>query len=105
MRWEKRNWTMQAVRFTKFYEDRVEKGLLAKKKRCIFTKGSYSQHDVEKLILSMPFKRYEDMHIMHHSKQLGIIQFYRILAKQITEEDIKAIRESCNKAIQRCFKD
>ena len=31
------------------------------KKPCIFTKGEYSVKDVENLILSMPFKRFEDM--------------------------------------------
>ena len=87
--------------FAAFYEDRRAHGLPAEKKNCIFTKGGYSQKDVERLILSMPFKRYEDMHIMHHSKHLGTLQFYKTLVRQLTDEDYAAIRESCHQAIDR----
>lgn len=37
--------------FAAFYEDRLAHGLPAEKKNCIFTKGGYSQKDVERLIL------------------------------------------------------
>lgn len=46
--------------FADYYENRTAKGLVAEKKSCIFTKGGYSDKDVERLILSMPFKRFED---------------------------------------------
>ena len=94
---------MQAHSFAAFYEDRIARGLPAEKKNCIFTKGGYTQKDVERLILSMPFKRYEDMHIMHHSKHLGTLEFYKALARQLTAEDYAAIRESCKTAIARYF--
>ena len=92
-----------AERFAAFYEERKAKGLPAEKKPCIFTKGEYTKHDVEKLILGMPFKRYEDMHVMHHAKQLGTIQFYKALYKQITDEDIQKIRECCDAGIKKYF--
>lgn len=38
-----------------------DKGLIPEKKPCLFTKGGYTDKDVERLILSMPFKRFEDM--------------------------------------------
>ena len=91
--------------FAGFYEDRIAKGLSAEKKNCIFTKGGYSQKDVERLMLSMPFKRFEDMHIMHHSKHLGTIEFYRTLAKQLTQDDYKTIRNSCERAINKYFQE
>ncbi len=89
--------------FAKFYEDRRKKGLPVEKKTCIFTKGGYAQHDVERLILSMPFKRFEDMHVMHHAKQLGTLQFYKQLMKQLTAEDIESIKAWCEKGISRYF--
>ena len=89
--------------FANFYEDRKEKGLPVEKKTCIFTKGGYTQHDVERLILSMPFKRFEDMHVMHHAKQLGTLQFYKQLMKQLTVEDIESIKAWCEKGISRYF--
>ena len=75
----------------------------ARKKKCIFTKGEYSQKDVERLILSMPFKRYEDMHILHHSKHLGTLQFDKAFLRQLSDEDYTAIRESCHAAITKYF--
>lgn len=89
--------------FAKFYEDRVARGLPAEKKPCIFTRGGYSEHDVERLILAMPFKRFEDMHIMRHSKYIGIIALYKTLAKQLTDDDIEVLRQSCDAAIHRYF--
>lgn len=92
-----------ARNFARFYEDRREKKLPVEKKTCIFTKGNYTQHDVERLILSMPFKRFEDMHVMHHAKQLGTIEFYKQLIKQLTSEDIATMKTWCNEAITRYY--
>ena len=89
--------------FARFYEERREKGLPPEKKPCIFTRGGYTPKDVERLILTMPFRRFEDMHVMHHAKQLGTIQFYRFLFKQLTEDDLEQIRESSQEALRRYF--
>ena len=92
-----------ATDFAKYYEDRRAKGLPPEKKPCIFTKGEYTGKDVEQLILRMPFRRFEDMHAVHHAKQLGTIQFYKGLFKQLTEEDFDQIRESSREALRRYF--
>lgn len=92
-----------AADFARFYEERKERGLPPEKKECIFTKGGYTAKDVERLILSMPFKRFEDMHAVHHAKQLGIIQFYKSLYNQLTDEDFAQIRESSREALKRYF--
>lgn len=89
--------------FAAYYEDRKKRGLPAEKKPCIFTKGDYTEKDVEGLILRMPFKRFEDMHAMHHAKQLGTIEFYRSLAKQLTEEDYDIMRQSSEEALKKYF--
>ena len=92
-----------AAEFAEYYEHRREKGLHPEKKNCIFTRGGYTQHDVERLILSMPFKRFEDMHMMHHAKQLGILQMDKWLFRKLTETDIEQIREWCTQALDRYF--
>ncbi|MBQ9290542.1 MAG: DEAD/DEAH box helicase family protein [Clostridia bacterium] len=89
--------------FAQFYEKRRADGLQVEKKNCIFTRGDYTQHDVERLILSMPFKRFEDMHVMHHAKQLGILQFYKQLMKQLTPEDLERVRVWCFNGIERYY--
>ena len=92
-----------AADFARYYEERREKGLPPEKKTCIFTKGGYTAKDVEQLILRMPFRRFEDMHAVHHAKQLGTIQFYKALFNQLTEDDFDQIRESSNEALRRYF--
>ena len=92
-----------AADFARYYEERKEKGLPPEKKPCIFTKGDYTARDVEQLILRMPFRRFEDMHAVRHAKQLGTIQFYKSLFRQLTEEDFEQIRESSTEALERYF--
>ena len=43
----------------------------------------------------MPFKRFEDMGIMHHSKNIGIFQLDRYIIKNPTDNDIKKTDNKC----------
>lgn len=89
--------------FTAYYENRIERGLPAEKKACIFTKGGYTEKDVERLILNMPFKRFEDMGFMHHAKYLGTIQIDRQIFKKLTQDDIRRLNSFCDEALGRYF--
>ena len=86
-----------------FYENRREAGLQAEKRPCIFTRGGYAQREVERLILSMPFRRFEDMHVMHHARQLGTLQLNQLLYRQLTGEDLEQLRKWCKSAIRRYY--
>ena len=90
--------------FAWYYEDRVKKGLPAEKKNCIFTKGGYTTKDVERLILSMPFNRFEGMGYMRHSKYLGIIQIDKSIMKTLNSDDISTILKYCTDALDRYWK-
>lgn len=90
-----------AESFAWYYEDRIKRGLPAEKKNCIFTKGDYSLKDVERLILSMPFKRFEGMGYMRHSKYLGVIQIDKSIMKTLDDEDISTILTYCTDALER----
>lgn len=89
--------------FAGFYEDRIAQGLPAEKKKCIFTKGSYTEKDVERLILSMPFKRFEDMGFMHHAKYLGTIQLDRSIVRKLTDADKNMLKQYCKRALDKYF--
>lgn len=91
--------------FASFYEYRIERGLPAEKKPCIFTKGGYTDKDVEKLILSMPFKRFEDMNFIHHAKHLGVIQLEKAILRRLDEADIAMIRHKCRESLKKYFGD
>ena len=91
--------------FASFYEHRIERGLPAEKKPCIFTKGDYTDKDVERLILSMPFKRFEDMNFIHHAKHLGTIQFEKAIMRRLDDTDIANIRHKCRESLKKYFGD
>ena len=90
--------------FSWYYEDRIKNGLPAEKKTCIFTKGGYTAKDVEKLILSMPFKRFESMGYMRHSKYIGIIQIDKSIMKDWTDADAAALQKCCSDALERYWR-
>ena len=89
--------------FALFYENRREAGLQVEKRPCIFTRGGYAQREVERLILKMPFRRFEDMHVMHHARQLGTLQLNQMLYRQLTGEDLEQLRKWCKSAIRRYY--
>jgi len=91
--------------FAQFYEDRIQAGKVPEKKPCIFTKGGYTQKDVERLILNMPFKRFEDMGFMSHSKFLGVIRMDRSIMHRLTDHDLEILRRSSNDALAKYFGD
>ena len=91
--------------FASFYEHRIEQGKAAEKRPCIFTKGGYTDKDVERLILSMPFKRFEDMNFMHHARHLGIIQLEKAISRRLESADIERIRECCQAALRQYFSE
>ena len=93
-----------ATSFAKYYEERIAQGLPAERKACIFTKGGYSMRDVETLILSNPFKRFEDMGYMHHSKYLGILQIDKSIIKDFNEDDMSDLLTYCDEALGRYWK-
>lgn len=57
--------------FIDFYEDRKAHGMIAEKSTSIYQKGGYTRKDVEKNILSNPFKRFEDMRFLMRCKERG----------------------------------
>ena len=51
----------------------------------------------------MPFKRFEGMGFMHHSKNIGIIQLDRDIIKNLTDDDVKKLITGANKALKKYF--
>ena len=60
--------------FKNYYEGRRAVGLLVEKLRSIFTRSDYTDKEAERNILANPFKLFEDMQMLWHTKTLGIIQ-------------------------------
>ena len=73
------------------------------KQNSIFAKGGYTDKEAERNILSNPFKRFEDMNMMHHTKTLGVIEIYSSVWKNLSDEEKDYILSICNKKLDEYY--
>ena len=85
--------------FKNFYESRRASGLVVEKSNSIFAKGGYTDKEAEHNILSNPFRRFEDMNMMRHTKTLGIIEVDSTVWKKLNEEDKTKIEMNCEEKL------
>ena len=85
--------------FINFYENRKEKGLIVEKASSIFQKDSYTEKEVEKNIISNPFKRFADMSFFRRSKDISYIEVNPLIWKKLNEEDKRKIIDVCEKKL------
>ena len=85
--------------FRDYYESRRSAGLTVEKSNSIFAKGGYTDKDAQRNILSNPFKRFEDMQMLRHTKTLGIIQVDESVWKRLTEEEKREIEDVCDEKL------
>ena len=89
--------------FRSFYESRREAGLVVEKANSIFAKHDYTDKQAERLILIYPYKRFENMNMMHHTKTLGIVEVDSTVWKKLTVEEKKRIEVICNERIEKYY--
>ena len=85
--------------FRSFYEGRRAAGLPAEKKNSIFAKGGYTDAEAKRNILANPFKRFEDMQMLRHTKTLGIVQVEETVWKHLTAEEKDEIGKICEEML------
>ena len=66
----------------------------------IYTKGSHTDAQVQRNTLSNPFKRFENMQMLHHTKTLGVIQVDRSVWKKLTREEKQEIGRLCDEKME-----
>lgn len=54
-------------------------------------------------ILSNPFKRFEDMNMMRHTKTLGIIEVDGTVWKKLSEEEKQRIGAICDEKLEKYY--
>jgi len=85
--------------FRSYYEGRRAAGLPVEKKNSIFARGGYTDAEAKRNILSNPFKRFEDMQMLRHTKTLGIIQVEETVWKHLTAEEKDEIGRICDEKL------
>lgn len=89
--------------FIDFYEDRKAHGMIAEKSTSNYQKGGYTRKDVEKNILSNPFKRFEDMRFLMRCKDVETIEVNPIIFRKLTREDWLHIVDVCDKSLEKYY--
>jgi superfamily II DNA or RNA helicase len=85
--------------FCSFYEGRRAAGLPVEKKNSIFAKGGYTDKEAERNILANPFKRFEDMQMLRHTKTLGIVQVEETVWKHLSANEKDEIGKICDEKL------
>ena len=85
--------------FREFYERRKSDGLIPEKANSIFAKESFTDKEAERNILANPFKRFEDMQMLKHTKTLGIIEVEPTVWKHLSDDEKKEIAYICDEKL------
>ena len=89
--------------FRSYYEGRRAAGLVVEKKNSIFAKGGYTDKEAERNILANPFKRFEDMQMLRHTKTLGVVQIDDAVWKKLTKEEKAEMDRICDQKLAEYF--
>ena len=89
--------------FREFYEARRAAGLVVEKANSIYAKDGYTDAQVQRNILSNPFKRFEDMQMLYHTKTLGVIQVDESVWKKLTQEEKQEIERICDEKLEEYY--
>jgi hypothetical protein len=89
--------------FRSYYEGRQNAGYIVEKKNSIFAKGGYTNKEAERNILSNPFKRFEDMQMLKHTKTLGIIQVDESVWKKLSDAEKAEIEKNCDEKLAEYY--
>lgn len=89
--------------FKSYYEGRRAAGLIVEKRNSIFAKGGYTDKEAERNILANPFKRFEDMQMLRHTKTLGIVQVDESIWKKLTQAEKQEIEQVCDKKLEAYY--
>ena len=89
--------------FRAFYEGRRAANLAVEKKNSIFAKGGYTDKEAERNILANPFKRFEDMQMLRHTKTLGVVQVDESVWKKLSKDEKAQIEQICDEKLDHYF--
>lgn len=89
--------------FRSFYESRRERGLVVEKPNSLFAKGGYTDKEAQRNILANPFRRFEDMQMLRHTKTLGIVEVEPTVWKALTDDDKAEIADVCDRKLDEYY--
>ena len=89
--------------FRAYYEGRRAAGLVVEKPNSLFARGGYTDKEAERNILANPFKRFEDMQMLRHTRTLGIVQVDESVWKKLTAGEKAEMERVCDQKLMDYF--
>ena len=89
--------------FRAYYKKRRDAGLPVEKPNSIYCHEDVADSEIQRNILSNPFRRFEDMQMMRHTKTLGIIEVDPKVWKSLTEQEKEEIRKVCREKLEEYY--
>ena len=86
--------------FRSFYADRCSRGLIVEKPNSLYCCENVTDKEIERNILMNPFKHFEDMQMMRHTKTLDIVEVDNSVWKRLNEEEKAEIRRICEEKLK-----
>ena len=93
-------------RYTAFYLERMEKGLVVDRPKCPYNDRAYlqSKTQMKNSLLQNPFEKFERKRFMYHCKDLNHIAFSSVLWNQISAEaEILALRAHYEQDLEKYY--
>ena len=76
---------------------------MVEKPNSLFARGGYTDKEAERNILANPFKRFEDMQMLRHTRTLGIVQVDESVWKKLTSEEKAEMERVCDQKLMDYF--
>ena len=89
--------------FKNFYEERRQAGLVVEKEKCLYTRGGYNDAEVRTNILSNPFRRFEEMNMMRHTKTFGIVEIDSTVWNRLDDALKEKIAAICDQKLTEYY--
>ncbi|MBR2585758.1 MAG: hypothetical protein IKE64_10060, partial [Thermoguttaceae bacterium] len=89
--------------FRQFYDRRRKAGLVVEKSTSIYNDPNCTDAQIRRNILANPFKRFEDRHMLSHTKTLGIIKVDEAVWKRLSADDKEEIIVCCDRALEAYY--
>lgn len=89
--------------FRDFCERRRKAGQTVEKPNSLFAKGGYTDKEAERNILANPFKRFEDMQMLRHTKTLGVAQVDEAVWKHLSKDEKAEMKQVCVEKLEQYF--
>ena len=89
--------------FRKFFDNRRSLRLPVEKAKSVYLNENITDRQILQNILIYPYKRFEDIGVLHHTKTLGIIQVDESVWKKLGERDKEEILLICDQKLELYF--